>query len=172
MPQIDLIHPTTRRTCLRLGLAAGFWGSGGVWAQSSEMRGAEKHLPSTPSLPQSLQQALHQKQPLVVMVSLEGCAFCKVVRENHLLPLQREGLPVVQLNMRDKTQVVAFDGATYTHDALIRQWGVKIAPTVLFFGVRGQEVAARLNGAYLPDFYSAYLDDQLTVARRAVARIG
>jgi hypothetical protein len=38
----------------------------------------------------------------------------------------------------------------------------------LFFGSQGREVASRLKGAYLPDFYGAYLDDQLTIARRAV----
>jgi hypothetical protein len=27
-----------------------------------------------------------------------------------------------------------------------------------------------LNGAYLPDFYNAYLEEQLTIARRAVLR--
>jgi thioredoxin-related protein len=136
-----------------------------AWAQ-----GKDKHLPSTTSLPLSLQQALQTKQPLVVMVSLEGCAFCKVVRENYLLPLQREGLPMVQINMRDKSALVGFDGTPQTQDALIRQWGIKIAPTVLFFGERGQEVASRLNGAYLPDFYNAYLEEQLTIARRAVLR--
>ena len=135
-----------------------------AWGQAKE-----KHLPATASLPQSLQQALQAKQPLVVMVSLEGCAFCKVVRENYLLPLQREGLPVVQINMRDKTTVLGFDGVTQTQDALIRQWGVKIAPTVLFFGARGHEIASRLNGAYLPDFYNAYLEEQLGVARRTLA---
>jgi hypothetical protein len=30
-------------------------------------------------------------------------------------------------------------------------------------------VATRLKGAYLPDFYGAYLDEQLAVARRMVA---
>ena len=145
--------------------AAGGLAAPALWAQSKE-----KHLPSTASLPHSLQHALQSKQPLVVMVSLEGCPFCKVVRENYLLPLQREGLPVVQINMRDKTPLLAFDGSTQTQDALIRQWGIKIAPTVMFFGERGQEVATRLNGAYLPDFYNAYLEDQLAVARRAVVR--
>jgi hypothetical protein len=44
-----------------------------------------------------------------------------------------------------------------------------LAPTVLFFGSQGREVAARLKGAYLPDFYGAYLDEQLAIARQAVA---
>ena len=165
MPCSPMSGPPSRRQWLQMAALAGAAVWSAAWAQARD-----KHLPSTASLPQALQQALLSKQPLVVMVSLEGCPFCKVVREHHLLPMQRDGLPVVQLNMRDKTPVLGFDGVTQTQDALIRQWGVTLAPTVLFFGERGQEVAARLKGAYLPDFYSAYLDDQLSVARRAVAR--
>ncbi|MGI9151807.1 MAG: thioredoxin fold domain-containing protein [Limnohabitans sp.] len=129
-------------------------------------------LPSTDSLSASLEDALRLKQPLVVMVSLQGCPFCKVVRENYLNPLRASGLQVVQIDMRDHRPLIDFTGATTTHDAWIRQQRVKIAPTVLFFGAQGREVATRLNGAYLPDFYGAYLDEQLAVARKAVQGSG
>jgi hypothetical protein len=126
-------------------------------------------LPSTESLAASLDQALRVKQPLVVMVSLHGCAFCKVVRENYLQPLRASGLQVVQIDMRDNRALVDFDGTALTHDAWVRKQGIKLAPTVLFFGAQGREVATRLKGAYLPDFYGAYLDEQMAVARRVVA---
>jgi thioredoxin-related protein len=126
-------------------------------------------LPSTESLMASLQQALHIKQPLVVMVSLHGCAFCKVVRENYLQPLRASGLQVVQVDMRDNRALLDFDGTPLTHDTWVSKQGIKLAPTVLFFGANGREVATRLKGAYLPDFYGAYLDEQLAVARRVVA---
>jgi thioredoxin-related protein len=126
-------------------------------------------LPSTESLQASLALALQVKQPLVVMVSLHGCPFCKVVRENYLHPLLASGLHVVQVDMRDNRALLDFDGAALTHDAWVRKQGIKLAPTVLFFGAQGREVAIRLKGAYLPDFYGAYLDEQLAVARRVVA---
>ena len=126
-------------------------------------------LPSTESLATSLDHALRAKQPLVVMVSLQGCAFCKVVRENYLQPVRASGLQVVQVDMRDHRGLIDCDGTALTQDAWVRKQGIKLAPTVLFFGAQGREVATRLKGAYLPDFYGAYLDDQLTVARRAVA---
>jgi thioredoxin-related protein len=126
-------------------------------------------LPTTESLAVSLEQALRAKQPLVVMVSLQGCAFCKVVRENYLQPLRASGLQVVQVDMRDNRALIDFDGVSLTHDAWVRKQSVKLAPTVLFFGAQGREVATRLKGAYLPDFYGAYLDEQLAVARRVVA---
>jgi hypothetical protein len=42
---------------------------------------------------------------------------------------------------------------------------VDVAPTVLFFGRTGREVAPRLVGASR-DFYGAYLEQRLETARR------
>ena len=153
----------SRRQALR-GLAVFLAGSGPLAALAVTVT-----LPSTASLADSLDQALRLKQPLVVMVSLHGCAFCKVVRENYLQPLRVSGLQVVQIDMRDQRALIDFDGTALTHDAWVRKQGIKLAPTVLFFGLQGREVATRLKGAYLPDFYGAYLDEQLALARRVVA---
>ena len=46
---------------------------------------------------------------------------------------------------------------------------MKTAPTVLFLGPGGQEVADRLVGGS-PDFYSAYLDGRLERARQALGK--
>jgi hypothetical protein len=40
-----------------------------------------------------------------------------------------------------------------------------VTPTLLFFGPGGREVAERMEGGYLPDFYGSYLDDRLAKAR-------
>ena len=152
-----------RRQVLQ-GLAVWTAGLGSLGAAAASVT-----LPSTESLATSLDQALRVKQPLVVMASLHGCAFCKVVRENYLQPLRATGLQVVQVDMRDHRGLLDFDGQSLTQDGWLRKQGIKIAPTVLFFGAHGREVATRLTGAYLPDFYGAYLDEQLALARRVVA---
>ena len=127
-------------------------------------------LPLATALPQHLDQALGKGQPLVVMVSLHGCPFCKVAREHYLLPLWREqALPVVQVDMRSIQTLRDFGGADTTHEAQIRIWRIRMAPTVLFFGRGGLEVAKRLVGAGMPDFYGAYLDERLATARKALA---
>lgn len=126
-------------------------------------------LPPAVSLPEELTQALKQQQPLVVMVSLEGCPFCKVARDHYLAPMhQEQGLHIVQIDMRSKRMVKNLKGQSVTHDAVSRAWGIKIAPTVLFLGRNGQEVAERLVGGYLPDFYGAYLEERLVQSRAAL----
>lgn len=151
----------TRRQCLLAGAAASLVEAGPAWAAS---------LPMPTSLPDALAAALKKGSPLVVMVSLVGCPFCTIARDHYLAPLQgQSGLSIVQVDMRNREMVQDFSGASQTQDQLIRSWGIKVAPTVLFFGRGGAEVAERLVGGYIPDFYGAYLDDRLRSARVAVA---
>ncbi|WP_233250113.1 MULTISPECIES: hypothetical protein [unclassified Limnohabitans] len=125
-------------------------------------------LPSPPSLQIELAKALQQKQALIVMVSLEGCAFCRIARSSHLVPMQKAGTPIVQLDMRSVQGVLDFQGRATTHDQLIKQWRISVAPTLLFFGPGGKEVAERMEGGYLPDFYGPYLEERLLKARQAL----
>ena len=131
-------------------------------------RVAGKTLPLSASLPDELARALKARQPLVVMVSLHRCPWCEEVRNNYLAPMRaQERLPVVQVDMLSPRQTRDLQGAPTTHEALVRAWDVKVAPTVLFLGPQGKEVADRLVGGS-PDFYSAYLDRRLALAREAV----
>lgn len=159
-------HDGVRRQVLRrlslVGAAA--WLSPPLHAQ------ANAALPAPKSLAESLALALQAKQPLVVMVSLEGCTFCRVARSSYLAPLNREGLPVVQIDMRTNTPVQDFQASHTTHDALVRKWDVRVAPTVMFFGPGGLEMADRLRGTSIPDYYGAYLDQRLATARAALQR--
>ena len=131
-------------------------------------RAAGKTLPLSASLPDELARALKARQPQVVMVSLHRCPWCEEVRNNYLAPMRaQERLPVVQVDMLSPRQTRDLQGAPTTHEALVRAWDVKVAPTVLFLGPQGREVADRLVGGS-PDFYSAYLDRRLALAREAV----
>lgn len=127
-------------------------------------------LPPARSLPDELALALRQGRPLVVMVSLEGCPFCRIARQSHLVPMHHDGGVIVQVDMRSAQAVRDFDGQMTTHDALVQRWRVPIAPTLLFLGPGGREVAERMEGAYQPDFYGPYLDERLEKARLTIRR--
>jgi thioredoxin-related protein len=143
--------------------------AGAIACTSGAVVAAPATLPTTDSLADSLATALKKSSPLVVMVSLDRCPFCKVARENYLGPLrEQQGLLVVQVDMRSNRPIKDFKDATLTNDELTRIWGIKVAPTVLFFGRGGKEVAERLVGGYIPDFYGAYLDERLRLAHLAI----
>lgn len=158
---LDAVGTMARRSLL-LG--------GALLLATSASRSEAADLPLARALPQHLAAALARGLPLTVMVSLPGCPFCKVVRDSHLAPLLREqAVAVVQLDMGSTLPLLEGSGQLTSHAEQVRRWGVKVAPTLLFLGGQGREVAERLVGALLPDFYGAYLAQRLETARQSLA---
>jgi hypothetical protein len=124
-------------------------------------------LPTPASLRGASQAAAVQGEPLVVMTTLPGCPYCDLVRNHYLLPMRKAGqVQAVQLNIRDRSSnLQGFKGNTTTPAEQARVWKARFAPTVLFLGPDGQELAERLVGVAVPDFYGEYLDARLQEAR-------
>ena len=127
-------------------------------------------LPVPASLPQVALAAKTQGQPMVLLISLPGCVYCELVRRSYLMPLLAEiGLQVWQLDVSNRTApLIGFDGKPTTAAAQANAWKATFTPTVLFLGSQGQELAERLVGIAVPDFYGAYLEQRLVTARAAL----
>ncbi|OPF65011.1 MULTISPECIES: thioredoxin fold domain-containing protein [Hydrogenophaga] len=129
--------------------------------------GHSSALPTPTSLRGSALAAVARGEPLVVMTTLAGCPYCDLVRNHHLLPMLRQGqLHAVQLDVRDRTSnLQGFDGSMTTPAEQAKAWKARFAPTVLFLGAKGEDLAERLVGVAVPDFYGEYLDARLQQAR-------
>lgn len=149
----------TRRTLL---LAAG---AAAAWPALAQ----RPQLPHPASLAEELAAAARRRKALVLMVSLEHCPHCRIVRESYLLPLRAEGQPVVQIEMDRSLPLLDLGGRAATHEQLARAFGVQVAPTVLFIGRGGREAADRITGVPLLDFYGAYLQERVDKANRSFA---
>ena len=156
----------TRRRAVVQALAIALVGS--VSSARAALDASERLLPRATDLRSSLAAARKQGQPLVVLATLHGCPFCKVARENYLLPAVRDGAVVTQLHFLSPMPIVDWAGRATTHGQLVKDWRIEVAPTVLFFGDDGAEVAPRLAAGSTSDFYGAYLDERLAQARKAV----
>jgi thioredoxin-related protein len=125
-------------------------------------------LPMAHALNDELLRAQSNKQPLIVMVGFASCPYCKVVRQNYLPSVRNEQkISVVEIDLRTDMPVRDFLGRLTTHRQLAKDWGIKVSPTLLFFGKGGQEVAERLVGVSV-DFYAAYLQERIATALVAV----
>jgi thioredoxin-related protein len=129
-------------------------------------------LPTPSSLRAAAQNAAAKGEPLVVMSSLSGCPYCDLVRQNHLLPMLKAGEVVaIQLDIQDRrTLLQGFKGEASNPAEQVAGWKARFAPTVLFFGPQGEELAERLEGVAVPDFYGEYLAARLVEARRRLRR--
>jgi hypothetical protein len=69
-------------------------------------------------------------------------------------------------SLRRTSNLQGFAGDTTTPADQARAWKARFAPTVMFFGPDGRELAERLVGVAVPDFYGEYLQERLNEARR------
>lgn len=131
------------------------------------MATAAQSLPTPISLRGAALAAAARGEPLVVMTTLKGCVYCELVRNSYLAPMQREGLLVaVQIDVQDRQSTLqGFAGDTTTPADQARIWKARFTPTVLFFGPDGKELAERLVGIAVPDFFGEYLNARLFEAR-------
>lgn len=112
---------------------------------------------------------------VVALFSLPGCPYCEVVRRNYLRHLEGEvrGLRVAEYGIDDERSFAgAAPGREESKDpaspaALAKSLRIRVAPTVVFLGDGGRELAERLVGFNSPDFYGAYLDGGIA---RALSR--
>ncbi len=133
---------------------------------------ADTALPAAHDLRASSARAAARGEPLVLLFSLPDCPYCEAVRASTYRWLLRDGRAVEQIEMRDDVALRDFAGAPTTGAALARRLRVKLAPTVLFVGPGGRELAPRLVGSGVPDYYGGEVDDALQRARAALQQGG
>jgi len=123
-----------------------------------------------------LRDSAREQRVVVALFTLPGCPFCEAIRRDQLSHLAREqvarGLRLVEYDLTDRK---AFTGSRADADspasaaALAASLGIRLAPTVVFLGPDGSELAERLVGYSSPDFYGAYLEQRIAQARSRLA---
>ncbi|RPH59482.1 MAG: hypothetical protein EHM83_15760 [Burkholderiales bacterium] len=130
-----------------------------------------------------LQASARQGFVVVALFTLPGCPFCETIRREQLRHLAREqaerGVRVVEYDLTDhkpfagtRTGADPPDAQPASHAtpaALAAALGIRLAPTVVFLGPDGRELAERLVGYQSSDFYGAYLDQRIAQARSRLA---
>jgi len=133
----------------------------------------EAALPAVDNLARDGKLALQRGVPLVILFSLPGCTYCETVRRNYLLPLSRGGKgvngPLVrEADMASTIPLSGIDGQASSGKALAKQYGIRVAPSVLLIDGSGRRLAPVLEGGDVAGMYGAYLEDRLANARRAL----
>lgn len=103
----------------------------------------------------------------VVLFSQEGCAFCRIERENYLRPLaatRPANLVIAEVELGKDRPLLDWQGTRRSHADFAKSHGVRFAPTVMFFDPQGRELAPAIVGLS-NDFFGAYLDARIASAQ-------
>lgn len=162
--------------CLMLGVglcahgASGGPGTGAA-AATPHPAGAGHHALERPRSHQTvLRESAREQAVVVALFSLPGCPWCEALRRDQLRHLAREQaehrVHVVEYDLADRTPFAPPAGDAPSPAALAAALQVRVAPTVVFLGPDGSELAERLVGYPSADFYGAYLEQRLAQARK------
>lgn len=139
--------------------------SSAAWAQSHT-----SNLPQASDLNRLGKSAEQQQAPIVLVVVSDGCPYCQLLEEEILRPMQLSGeydnkiqLQVLNLNQSDHR--LDFDGKSRSPREIADRYHVRLVPTLLFLGPKGEELAERLTGISVIDYYWGYLDQAIEEAR-------
>jgi thioredoxin-related protein len=125
--------------------------------QQQQGRTMPAPIPKLDGLEKQIERAAKQKRPLVLLVTMPGCAWCDLVKQDYLQHLARD---------QDKEGVFVFE--TIQGGIELQRYRITMVPTVLFLGPQG-EIAERLIGYGSRDFYGAYLTERINSARKKLS---
>jgi thioredoxin-related protein len=115
----------------------------------------------------SAASAQRSNEPLVILLSLQGCPWCELLRRHYLAPMRSEGLHAFQWDVQDRQQrIIDFQGQASSSWQLSQSYKYSTTPTVLFLNAQGQEIAPRIEGVASADFLGTMLDERLSAARQ------
>lgn len=151
-----------------VGLGSGF----GLGPRVVLAFGPHTTLPLLSDLP--AEHAAAPQRVLVVLFSVPGCAYCQLIRQSYLEPMSREagdaGPVFREVVFTEGHPVVLWQGESSTHRQWARGLGVRVAPTLHFFGPQGQQLAAPLEGGDSSGLYGDVLARRLSDAQSALER--
>ena len=106
----------------------------------------------------------------VALFSQRQCAFCEEVREHYLKPMMAtrpSRITISEFELTGTRRVATWTGRSLTEAEFARERKAKFAPTVMFLGTAGEELAPTIVGLSR-DFFGAYLDQSIRIAFKAV----
>lgn len=131
-------------------------------------------IPLARDLAREARDAHGEGLPLVVFYTQPDCVYCERARRDYLQPLIAEPgarlrLRVVEVDVTSQAPLADFAGRRLSQADFARAQGVRIVPTLGFYGPGGARLVEPLVGLTVPDFYLAYLDARLDDARKHLA---
>ena len=153
----------SKAAALGLGLAILAWiATAGAAVRSDELSFAT-------DLTRDAEVAREKRIPILILFVAPNCPYCERVRQEFLLPMQRNpeyANKVIfrQLYLKSGKALLDFDGKKTSHSQFGSRHKIKFTPTVKLFDADGNSLGEPLVGLSTPDFYGAYLDGAIDAA--------
>jgi thioredoxin-related protein len=156
----------TRWAAIRAMILA--WGL--AWAGVASAAGGLVHASDFKA---DARDAEQRHVPILLLFSSPGCQYCERVKQEYLLPMNKDAAYRKRVIIREVTvgssaALTDFDGSLTTEDAFAAAHKVSIVPTILVVDTHGRPASEAIVGLLIPDFYYGYLEAAIDDGLRKV----
>ena len=119
--------------------------------------------------------AEHRKVPILILFSMEGCAFCKVIRSEYLIPMQNrkeeaKQILIGEISIESYNYVRDFNGKLISADNLGLRYSADVSPTIVFVDAQGNELVKRMVGFKGWDYYDLELSKAIQLSIKKLSQ--
>jgi thioredoxin-related protein len=135
--------------------------------------GAEPAVPAATDLQRDGREALDRQLPIVLEISTAGCAYCRQLEQEFLVPMLLSGdytdkLILRRLSLDSGSPVTGFDGQPLATVTLAGRYRTRMTPTLVFMDGHGRELTERIVGINTPELFGGYLDACIDTALQVI----
>jgi thioredoxin-related protein len=134
-----------------------------AWFSLAGAAGPVDEIPVTADLTLEAAVSRSKQLPILILFTAQKCPYCERVKQEFLLPMQRnpeyaDKVIMRQIEYQDRSRLVDFSGKATTAAQFSKQQKVRLTPTIKLFDAEGRSLTEPLVGLTTPDYYGYYLD--------------
>jgi len=128
------------------------------------------------NLSQIIEANQNQSKVIILYVSSPFCPFCKKLEEEILTPMLKSGDYADKVLLRkftiDSKQLITnFQGKSQRPKSLMKEYKVKVTPTLLFLDKNGKQLSDAIVGYSNDEFFWYYLDTAIDESNQQLNKI-
>ena len=134
-----------------------------AWISLAGASGPVGEIAATADLTREAAVSRARQVPILILFTASNCPYCERVKQEFLLPMQRnpeyaDKVVMRQIEYQGRSKLVDFSGKPTTAAQFSQQQKVRLTPTIKLFDAEGRSLTEPLVGLTTAEFYGAYLD--------------
>jgi thioredoxin-related protein len=122
------------------------------------------------------QLAKEKNLPLLVLFSLSHCPFCKLIKEDFLIPMiisgdYKDKIMIREMNIEENPDIIDFSGITKSSYVFAKEMEISLFPTMVFVDYQGCKLAQSIKGINTPSLFGGRIDDAIDEANKKIKTI-
>ena len=111
-------------------------------------------------------KALDNNLPIVLLVEISGCRFCKIVKKEFINPLAnserfKDKVIFGRISLDPGQMIIDGDGVNIDTDEFCARYAAAFTPTMVFLDGAGKQLTKNLIGMSGRDYYAYYLEQRI-----------